>query len=93
MPKWQRQEIGRSRGGRKTKIHPITDLFCRPMRFIQTGGNVPDVYSAQIFLGIFPSQVNTVQYDKGYDSNAVRSQIESAEAILNISPKSNRSFK
>lgn len=37
--------------------------------------------------------MNVVQGDKGYDSNAVRSQIEAAGAAPNIPPKSNRRYK
>lgn len=42
---------------------------------------------------MLPSQVNGVQGDKGYDSNAVRSQIEAAGTASNIPPKSNRRYK
>ena len=41
------QGIGRSRGGRTTKIHAITDRLCRPIRFILTGGHVPDCIAAE----------------------------------------------
>ena len=37
--------------------------------------------------------MNVVQGDKGYDSNAVRLQIEAAGAAPNIPPKSNRRYK
>ena len=36
------QAIGRSRGGRTTKIHALTDLACRPIAFLLTGGHVAD---------------------------------------------------
>jgi hypothetical protein len=32
------QAIGRSRGGRTTKIHALTDACCRPIAFLLTGG-------------------------------------------------------
>src|SRR5215471_19017469 len=32
--------IGHSRGGRSTKIHALTDCFCRPIAFLLTGGQV-----------------------------------------------------
>lgn len=87
------QDIGRSRGGRTTKIHAITDRLCRPIRFILTGGHVPDCVAAESLLGMLPSQVDLVQGDKGYDSNAIRLQIEAAGAAPNIPPKSNRRYK
>jgi len=37
---------------------------------------------------MLPSQVDVVQGDKGYDSNAIRLQIEAAGAAPNIPPKS-----
>jgi transposase len=33
----QLQAIGRSRGGRTTKIHALTDRACRPLVFLRTG--------------------------------------------------------
>ena len=36
------QAIGRSRGGRTTKIHALTDGLCRPIAFLLTGGQVAD---------------------------------------------------
>ena len=40
------QAIGRSRGGRTTKIHALTDAFCRPLAFMLTGGQVPNCFTA-----------------------------------------------
>ena len=34
------QGIGRSRGGRTTKVHALADRWCRPVRLMPTGGNV-----------------------------------------------------
>jgi transposase len=87
------QDIGRSQGGRTTKIHAITDRFSRPIRFILTGGHVPDCIAAEPLLRLLPPQVNVVQGDKGYDSNTALSQIEAAGAAPNIPPKSNRRYK
>ncbi|WP_425483185.1 IS5 family transposase [Chelativorans alearense] len=86
-------KMSRSRGGLTTKIHAITDRLCRPIRFILTGGHVPDCVAAESLLGMLPSQVDVVQGDKGYDSNAIRLQIEAAGAAPNIPPKSNRRYK
>jgi len=38
----QNQAIGRSRGGRTTKIHALTDSACRPIAFMLSGGQVAD---------------------------------------------------
>ena len=86
------QAIGRSRGGRTTKIHALTDKYCRPIAFLLTGGQVADCLAADALL----DQVATadlVHGDKGYDTNAVRRKIEATGAAPNIPPKSNRVWK
>ncbi len=65
------QAIGRSRGGRKTKIHALTDRFCRPIAFLLTGGQVADCTAA--LLEHMPTTV-ILHGDKGYDSNALRAK-------------------
>jgi len=75
--RWERvQTIGRSRGGRTTKIHALTDAFCRPIAFLLTGGQVADCIPADTLLEAMPT-TNILHGDKGYDSNAVRTTIES----------------
>lgn len=54
---------------------------------------MPDCIAAEPLLDLLPPEVNIVQGDKGYDSNAVRSGIEAAGAAPNIPPKSNRRYK
>ncbi len=44
------QAIGRSRGGRTTKIHALADHLCRPIAFILTGGQVADCAAADALL-------------------------------------------
>lgn len=86
------QAIGRSRGGRTTKIHALTDAFCRPIAFLQTGGQVADCKAADALLDALP-QTALLHGDKGYDSNAVRRKIESKGTAPNIPPKANRRWK
>lgn len=86
------QAIGRSRGGRTTKIHALTDRNCRPIAFLLTGGQVADCVAADTLL----DQVTTadlIHGDKGYDTNAVRRKIEAIGAAPNIPPKINRVWK
>ena len=93
---WKRgernQAIGRSRGGRTTKIHALTDKHCRPIAFLLTGGQVADCVAADTLLDQM-STADLVHGDKGYDTNAVRRKIEDAGAAPNIPPKSNRVWK
>ncbi len=86
------QAIGRSRGGRTTKIHALTDGDCRPLAFLLTGGNVADCTAADALLEHMPA-TSILHGDKGYDSNAVRRQIEGMGVAPNIPPKANRLWK
>jgi len=79
--------IGRSRGGRTTKIHALTDTCCRPIAFLLTGGQVADCTAADTLLEQLEGAA-IVQGDKGYDTNAVRKKIEAHGAAPNIPPKS-----
>jgi transposase len=86
------QAIGRSRGGRTTKIHALTDAECRPLSFTLTGGQVADCRAgAELLARLPPRQI--LHADKGYDSNAIRRQVEERSAIPNIPPKANRNWK
>ena len=86
------QAIGRSRGGRTTKIHALSDAQCRPVAFLLTGGQIADCTAADLLLDAI-TQAELVQGDKGYDSNAVRQKIEAKGAAPNIPPKRNRIWK
>jgi transposase len=86
------QAIGRSRGGRTTKIHALTDRFCCPIAFLLTGGQVADCTAADVLLDNMPA-TRIVHGDKGYDGNALRHKIESKGAVPNIPPKINRRWK
>ncbi|UOM36750.1 IS5 family transposase [Acuticoccus sp. I52.16.1] len=86
------QAIGRSRGGRTTKIHALTDGFGRPVAFHLTGGQAADCRAAEELLEEMPD-CRVVHADKAYDTNAIRRAIEARDALPNIPPKSNRRLK
>ena len=86
------QAIGRSRGGRTTKIHALTDEHCRPLAFLITGGNVADCTAAVSLIDRLPDCA-VVNGDKGYDADALRKQIRERGALANIPPKANRKEK
>ena len=97
MRRWRKrgeraQAIGRSRGGRTTKIHALTDAFCRPIAFLLTGGQVADCTAADTLLEHMP-HTDILHGDKGYDTNAVRAKIENMGVAPNIPPKANRIWK
>ena len=53
----QNQAIGRSRGGRTTKIHALVDEEGRPHAFLLTGGNIADIKgAASLLASIGPSE-------------------------------------
>jgi transposase len=86
------QAIGRSRGGRTTKIHALTDAQCRPLAFMLTGGQIADCTAGATLLQRLPD-CDVLHGDKGYDSNAIRRQVEERDAMPNIPPKANRKWK
>jgi transposase len=57
-----------------------------------SGGNVADCRVAAELLDDLPRGL-MVHGDKGYDSDAIRRQIEAAGSVPNIPPKSNRKWK
>jgi transposase len=66
-----RQAIGRSRGGRTTKIHALCDAQGRPHAILLTGGNIADITAAASLVSAAPPSAELVG-DKGYDANHLR---------------------
>ena len=82
----QTQAIGRSRGGRTTKLHALSDGLGKPLRFLLTDGQAADCRAAATLLvGLSPRTL--VMADRAYDTNAIRRQIEEQGAVPNIPPK------
>ena len=88
----QSQAIGRSRGGRTTKIHALTDRFCRPLAFLLTGGQAADCTAGALLLERLPP-CWVLHADKGYDTDAIRRQVEDSGAAPNIPSKTTRRWK
>ena len=88
----RKQAIGRSRGGRTTKIHALTDGLGRPVAFLLTGGQAADCRAAEDLMREMPD-CRVVHADKAYDTNAIRRAVEARGALPNIPPKSNRRWK
>ena len=66
--------MGRSKGGFTTKIQALVDGLGNPLKFLLTLGQRHDVtQSYEIVEDIFES---TVIADKGYDANALITQLE-----------------
>jgi transposase len=83
------QAIGRSRGGRTTKIHALIDLAGRPLAFQLTGGNIADITAAAPLLHDTAPGAWLIG-DKGYDADHLRALLESRGTIAVIPNKTNR---
>jgi len=85
----QNQAIGRSRGGRTTKIHGLSDPRCRPVVLHLTPGQDADIAAAPDVLALAPT-MRALIADKGYDGDALRADIVKRGATPVIPNKSNR---
>jgi transposase len=83
------QAIGRSRGGRTTKIHALSDPDCRPCAFHLTPGQNADIAAAPALLALAPP-ISSLIADKGYDGDDFRADIVNRGAKPVIPNKSNR---
>ena len=77
------QAIGRSRGGRTTKIHAICDRIGRLRVFRLSAGNVADITAAPDLLAAAPLS-EVFLGDQGYDARAFRQSIAARGAIVVI---------
>ena len=65
------QAVGRSRGGRTSKIHALADDLGRPVAFTLTPGNIADISVARDLLEtLAPPQ--RLLADKAYDADSLR---------------------
>ncbi len=85
----QNQAIGRSRGGRTTKIHGLSDPLCRPVVLHLTPGQDADIAAAPDVLALAPL-MSKLLADKGYDGDGLRAEIVERGATPVIPNKSNR---
>ncbi len=67
----------------------MTDSLCRPLAFLLTGGNVADCTAAEMLLDRLPA-ATLLHGAMGYDSDAVRRNIETMGVAPGIPPKSDR---
>ncbi len=78
--------MGRSRGGRSTKIHALTDRQCRPIAFLLTGDQVADCEAAKKLREQLPPTPWVLHGDKGYDTNPIRQRVEANGTMPSIPP-------
>lgn len=82
------QAIGNSRGGNSTKIQLAVDSYGLPIEFEITAGQINDGTIALILIDKLPP-TSAIVADKGYDSEAIRDQIQAKGAIAIIPKKVN----
>ena len=77
------QAIGRSRGGRTTTLHALTDATGGPRVLLLAPGNQHDVTMAPELLRL-AGPINRLIADKAYDTNKLRQLLanQSIEAVI-----------
>lgn len=69
------QAVGRSRGGRTSKIHALADDLGRPVAFTLTPGNVADISVARDLLDTL-APPRRLLADKAYDADSLRNWLK-----------------
>ena len=85
----QNQAIGRSRGGRTTKIHAVADQQGRIAAILLTPGQAADISGARALLAAFPAPADLIA-DKAYDADDLRAFLVRQGTRPVISPMPNR---
>ena len=85
----QKQAVGRSRGGRNTKIHALADAKGRLIAILLTGGEAHDCPVAQRLLRRVKSAKRMLG-DKAYDSTELRDELDERGTRPVIPNRSNR---
>ena len=81
--------MGRSRGGLTTKIHALVDGRGLPIGLHLSEGQASDCREADGLIDAVPTGA-TLLADKAYDSDAIRTRINSHGGFANIPAKCNR---
>ena len=63
-------------------MRTLTDAECRPVAFLLTGGQIADCTAGAVLLEEMPRSA-ILHGDKGYDSDAIRRQVEGKGAMAN----------
>lgn len=79
------EAIGRSKGGRTTKVHALTDAHGNPTKIIISRGQDSDVTYAPQLLACIEESAGSVLGDKAYDSKNFRSAA-SARGVTVVIP-------
>jgi len=84
----ENQYFGKTKGGRNTKIHAMTNGEGKPLDFRLMPGHQQEITNALELLGNLKNTI--VLADKGYDSNELRLSVREMGGIALIPGRSNR---
>ena len=82
------QCFGKTKGGRNSKLHAMTNSDGKLLDFILRPGNEAEIKSARELLGELSDCV--VLADKGYDSDDLREHVEQSGGVALIPGRKNR---
>jgi transposase len=86
----QKEDLGRSKGGFTTKIHLLTNSIGLPMKAEITAGQVSDYVGYDDVMDDDLPPPKVLIADKGYDSDAIRRDVEARGGTPVIPPRRNR---
>ncbi|WOK37284.1 IS5 family transposase [Sphingomonas sp. C3-2] len=88
-----RRALGRSRGGFTSKLHCLADALGRPVAFHLTHGEAADCKAYDVLIGLPERAPDALLADKGYDADAIRTDLAKRKDDAVIPGRSNRRVK
>src|SRR4051812_9662902 len=85
--------VGRSRGGFSTKINARTNAEGLPIAIVITPGQAHDVTAYPALMEEIDDDPDQMLTDKGYDTDAVRADVEKRGGQAMIPTKANRKLQ
>lgn len=75
------EAVGKSRGGRTTKLHALCDARGNPISLVVTPGQTSDSKMAPLLLAAMQEDAGAIIADRAYDSAAIRDAIRMRGAL------------
>ena len=88
-----RRALGRSRGGFTSKLHCLADARGRPLAFHLTVGEAADCKAYDTLIALPEQAPKALLADKGYDADAIRTDLARRNIQAVIPGRSNRRIK
>ena len=88
-----RRALGRSRGGFTSKLHCLADARGRPIAFHLTVGEAADCKAYDTLIALPEQAPKALLADKGYDADAIRTDLARRNIQAVIPGRSNRRIK